>query len=112
MKCCDIYPGLLNRRIAIERKTLTPDALGGFTEIWSQHALPWAHIKPMTGRELLHADKIDARAASRFIIRYRSDLSEDDRISYRGDLYNIRSIVNIEERDEYTEILADRGVAQ
>ena len=112
MNCCDIYPGLLNRRISIERKTLTADSLGGFTEEWQPLAQPWAHIKPMSGRELIHADKIDATAVSRFVIRFNANLREDDRILYRGVYYNIRSLINIEERDQYTEITAERGVAQ
>lgn len=112
MKCCDIYPGMLNRRISIERKTLTADALGGFTEIWQPLAQPWANIKPMSGREIIHADKIDAVAVSRFIIRHNPNLREDDRVLYRGNYYNIRSLVNIDEQYEYTEITAERGVAQ
>ena len=112
MKCCDITVGMLSRRISIERKTLTPDELGGFAEVWQPLAQPWAHIKPMSGRELLHADKIDAPAASRFVIRYNANLREDDRVLYRGTYYNIRSLVNIDESDEYTEITAERGVAQ
>lgn len=112
MNCCEIYPGMLNRRISIERKTLTADALGGFTESWQSLSQPWAHIKPMSGRELIHADKIDAVAVSRFIIRYNRNLREDDRVLYRGVYYNIRSLVNIDEQDEYTEITAERGVAQ
>lgn len=112
MKCCDLYPGMLNKRIIIQRKTLTPDSLGGFTEVWSQIANPWAHIKPMSGRELIHADKIDATAVSRFIIRYNPNLLESDRVLYRGTYYNIRSLINVDEKDEYTEVTAERGVAQ
>jgi SPP1 family predicted phage head-tail adaptor len=103
---------MLNRRISIERKTLTPDALGGFDEVWQPLAQPWAHIKPMSGRELIHADKIGASATSRFVIRYNANLIESDRVLYRGVYYNIRSLVNIDEADEYTEITAERGVAQ
>ena len=112
MKCCDITVGMLNRRIIIERKTLTPDALGGFDEVWQPLAQPWAHIKPMSGREMLHADQLNASAISRFIIRCNRNLREDDRVLYRGTYYNIRSLVNIDEADEYTEITAERGVAQ
>ena len=112
MNCCGITPGMLTRRISIERLTTTPDALGGFAESWAAIAMPYAHIKPMSGRELVNADKLDALAVSRFVIRYRSDLRESDRVNYRGTRYNIRSIVNINERDEWLEITAERGVAQ
>lgn len=112
MKCCDITVGMLNRRISIERLQLTPDTLGGFTEVWQPLSQPWAFIKPMSGRELLSADKIEATAVSRFVIRYNKNLLESDRVLYRGVYYNIRSLVNIDELDEYTEITAERGVAQ
>jgi SPP1 family predicted phage head-tail adaptor len=112
MKCCDITVGMLNRRISIERLAVTADTLGGFTETWQPLSQPWAHIKPMSGRELIHADQISALAVSRFVIRYNRYLVESDRVLYRGVYYNIRSLVNIDEADEYTEITAERGVAQ
>ena len=112
MKCCDITPGMFNRRIIVERKALTADELGGFAEVWQTFSQPWAYIKPMSGRELIHADQINATAISRFIIRYTNALREDDRILYRGNYYNIRSIINIDEANKYTELTAVRGVAQ
>jgi len=112
MKCCDITPGKLNRKIAINRRQLTPDNIGGFDQALVNLANPWAMIKPKSGTELLHADKLDAKAMSEFTIRYRTDLVESDLIEYRGVEYNIRSIINIEEADKYLLILAERGVAQ
>lgn len=112
MNCCDIYPGMLSRRISIERLQLTPDALGGFTEAWQPLSQPWAYIKPSSGRESVSADKLEATAVSRFVIRYNKNLLESDRVLYRGVYYNIRSLINIDEQDEYTEVIAERGVAQ
>lgn len=91
------------------------DDLGGFSTEW-QSMTPkkykWAKVKPMSGRELIHADKIDATAASTFVVRFDSDILESDKILFKSREYNIRSIVNVEEDDRFLSILGERGVAQ
>lgn len=112
MKCCDITPSDLRHRIQIYRLNEVADALGGFTTTWALHKTKWAKVAPMSGRELIHADKIDATAASTFTIRFDTDVLESDKIAFKGNDYNIRSIVNLDEDDRFLSILGERGVAQ
>lgn len=112
MKCCDITPSDLRHRIQIYRLNEVADALGGFTTTWVLHKTKWAKVKPMPGRELIHADKIDATAASTFTVRFDADILESDKIVFKGNDYNIRSIVNVDEEDRFLSILGERGVAQ
>lgn len=112
MKCCDITPSDLKHKIQIYRLAEVADSLGGFTTSWILHKTKWAKVKPMSGRELIHADKIDATAASTFTVRFDADILESDKIAFKGDDYNIRSIVNIDEGDRFLSILGERGVAQ
>lgn len=112
MKCCDITPSDLRCKIQIYRLTEVADALGGFTATFTLHKTKWAKVKPMSGRELIHADKIDATAASTFTVRFDADILESDKIVFKGNDYNIRSIVNVDELDRFLSILGERGVAQ
>lgn len=112
MKCCDITPSDLKHKIEILRLVEAPDSLGGFTTSWVSVKSKWAKVKPMSGRELIHADKIDATAASTFVVRFDSDILESDKILFKSREYNIRSIVNVEEDDRFLSILGERGVAQ
>ncbi len=112
MKCCDITPSNLRCKIEIHRLTEDADDLGGFTTTWSLLKTKWAKVAPMSGRELIHADKIDATAVSTFTVRFDVDILESDKIVFKGKEYNIRSIVNVDEDDRFLSILGERGVAQ
>ena len=112
VKCCDITPSSLNRKVEIQSLTVTPTDTGGFTQSWSLLATSWAKIKNASGTELIHADQLGAVAFSDFTIRYRSDLNESMRILYRGTYFQIRHINNIEEADKFLIIKAERGVTQ
>lgn len=103
---------MLSRKIVIQRLTLTPDSVGGFSESWVTLSSPFARCKPMTGREVLRADRLNSPQMYEFIIRWRSGLLMTDRIQFRGELYNIRSIVNIDEADMWLQIMGEKGVAQ
>lgn len=112
MKCCDITPSDLKHKVEILRLVEVADDLGGFITSWVSVKSKWAKVNPMSERELIHADKIDATAASTFVVRFDSDILESDKILFKSREYNIRSIVNIEEDDRFLSILGERGVAQ
>ncbi|AIM40718.1 head closure Hc1 [Idiomarinaceae phage 1N2-2] len=113
MKCCDVKLGDLNRKIEIRSRQVTgSDPMGGDIIEWVTHAEPWAKMKPMTGREQYRADKLNAEGMTQVIIRYRDDLDETMKVVYRDVEYQIRSIINVEERDEWTELMIERGVSQ
>ena len=112
MKCCDITPSSLNRKIEIQSLVVTPTDAGGFTESWVTLTSAWSKIKNASGTELIHADQLGAVAFSDFTIRYRSDLNESMRIIYRGTEFQVRHINNIEEADKFLIIKAERGVSQ
>jgi head-tail adaptor len=57
-------------------------------------------------------DRVNASAMYLFVIRYRTDVEESDRILWKGEFYNIRYIAQGTGRALYLEIDAERGVAQ
>jgi SPP1 family predicted phage head-tail adaptor len=106
-------PGELDKLITIQRGTETDDGMGGKTIAWNAVVSDlWAHVRPRTANEQERFDKLNATAVYLFVIRYRSDLLESDRIVWDGVEYNIRSILTKGGRSMYLEIEAERGVAQ
>jgi len=105
-------PGELDQRITIKREILTDDGLGGqditLTNIATCIS---AHSRNLSGKESERYDKLNATSLNIFVVRYRDDLREDDRIEWDGNSYNIRHIPNNGGRKLYTEILAETGVA-
>lgn len=103
--------GALDQRITIERETLTDDGAGGKLSTWATLATVWGEVKPMNGSELLARGGVVAVSKVRFTIRNSLALSETDRISWGGKVYNIREILTAGNRPLTIEIVAERGVS-
>lgn len=107
--------GSLDQRITFERFSETPDGAGGVTRTWSPIApwpTVWAHVKPRLGRESMEQGRVADTQMATFTVRHRSDLSEIDRIVWRGEPWNIRRIMRTSQRQQFIEIDAERGVHQ
>lgn len=106
--------GRLTERITFERPSRAEDGLGGQVETWAELAhVPqvWAEVRPQSGREAMMEGQVQARAIALFTVRTRLDLSEADRIVWRGVPYNIRALPSVGPRDPYMTIQAERGSA-
>ena len=102
--------GALNKRITIQIPTKAPDGMGSFTITWTDHATVFCAIWPLMGRELVQAMQTDMVVSHRIRIRYRSVFRPDWRIK-RGDRYfNIVSIVNVGERNEWLDLMCKETV--
>lgn len=114
MKISSVQIGKLDQRITLQRFTETPDGIGGVTRTWAILAsVPtvWAHVQPRLGREGLEQGRMNASLMATFTIRYRSDITELDRIVWRGETWNIRRIMRTTQRAQFLEVDAERGVA-
>ena len=112
MKCCDITAGQLNIKTQIYSPAETSNGQGGFTKSWVLLVSPWARVKPKSGSEKLHSQRLNAHGLASMIIRHREDLNESMKVVVRGRDHQVRSIVNIEEADEWIELIIERGVPQ
>jgi SPP1 family predicted phage head-tail adaptor len=105
--------GELDQLITIKREVRTSDGMGGDTVTLTDVAADlFAHVRPRSGKEIGTHDRVEAPAKYLFVIRYRSDLKDSDRIVWNGATYNIRYIATRGYRSMYMEIEAERGVTQ
>ena len=104
--------GELDQFISILRDTETDDGMGGqdLTPVIVASDL-YARVKPMSGSEAKNFEKLNATMTNSFVIRYRNDILETDRISWGSEDYNIRAIQKAGIRELYLQIFAERGVA-
>jgi len=84
----------LNRRVALEAQTLTPDGGGGFSASWDAIATVWAAIEPLNGAEVFGPDASEARVRYRIIIRRRSDVLAGMRVNDGGRLFEIKAVLD------------------
>jgi SPP1 family predicted phage head-tail adaptor len=98
--------GRLRHRITIEEPTRTADGMGGWTVTWTEVSTVWAGVEPVSGKERIAADAVEAEVTHKVIIRYASWLTPDMRITFGDRHFDIRAIINPAEKDVMQEILA------
>lgn len=89
----------LDRRIVIEQRTDTRNALGEGVPAWTTFATVWAQRVPMRGAELFAAQQVVPQVENKLRIRWRDDLDESMRIVDDGVTYGIQHIAEIGRRD-------------
>ena len=92
--------GKMDRRIVIERATLTTNTYGERAESWGTLATVWAEIsyKFGSGTESIQSDQILTKQPVSFIIRYSTTTSgviPTDRVNYDGNYYQIEALQEI-----------------
>jgi SPP1 family predicted phage head-tail adaptor len=70
----------------------------------------WAAVEPLQGRELFAAQEHHSEVTTRIRIRYRPGITAAMRVAFDGRLYNIRSIIDREERHRELQLLCTEGV--
>lgn len=100
-----INPGELRHSIEVQDKTETRGTGGDFIETWAVKTRTKAKIETLTGRELVEAQQVDARATKKVTLRYTDSVSPSDRIVRGCDIYHPIWINNIEERNVVLEAI-------
>lgn len=90
--------GLMRRVVTIRTNTQTPDGMGGYTETPTDVANIPARVEPMEGRELLLAQQTVGDRPYRFTLRYRSGMTGAKVVIYDGRTFDIKSVMDPEER--------------
>ncbi len=96
--------GDMRRWITIEQQAPTQNARGEEVPTWTTFATAWAAIIPLSGRELLAAQQIQASVTHRIVLRYLSGLDPSMRIVYNGRYFDIQQVININEQSRQMEL--------
>jgi SPP1 family predicted phage head-tail adaptor len=80
--------------------------MGGVTETWSDVATVWANIRPITGKEYFASGAVQADVTHYVTIRYYDGLTPKHRLVYDGRVFEIRHVLNIQERNTMQLLLA------
>lgn len=100
--------GELRHRIKIQK---LDEAQGGTGEIlkgdadWTDFATRSAAIEPLQGRELFIAQQVSAEVNTRVRLRHLAGVTPRMRILFDGREFDIKSVLNLGERNRETELL-------
>lgn len=96
-----MFAGKLDRRIFIDRPTVTQNTLGEEITVWVQAARVWASWRRASARETLAGAEIAATVSDIFEIRYSSQVADVEpkwRLTYEGTEYDIETVDEIGRR--------------
>lgn len=103
-KC--FHAASLDKRVRIEAAIATSDGQGGFEEEWIRVLTLWAKIDPVKGMEKFQADQTQTPVTHKILMRYRSDITTKNRITYNDRIFQIKEIINPGEDDNFLHITA------
>lgn len=112
MKCSKICSGNLRHKVELQKYTLAPDGMGGQIETWTTYATVWGQIKPISGIEGMMGMQLQAEVSHDILLRYRDDVDASHRVKYGDRLFNIRAVIDVEERKRWLDLRCEEGVAQ
>lgn len=91
--------GSMDRRVTFQEPLFSVDAsnqkkITGWQNITTNPTV-FANVDEVSGSEAIQAEQLNGLKASTFIIRYREDLSNENRILYSGEKYDIHVILEV-----------------
>jgi len=105
--------GKMDRRISVERATLTTNAYGERVETWAALATVWADVTyRVGGSESIQSEQIFSEQRVNFTIRYSNTLSNlktSDRVTYNSEIYQIEGVQEIGRNEGIRLITTLRG---
>lgn len=112
MKCCDITAGMLRHLVNFEAQQNVADGGGGSKLNWVPFAanVP-GFLNPMvrSARESVFAKRLETNITHHFITRFRADIDSDHRVVFNGRLFQIRGVINMEERNIWLDLVLEEG---
>jgi len=88
--------GRMRNRITLQNPVVTVDDFGADNITYTDASSVWAEIESKGSRELMIADQFVAIAVYKIYIRYVEGLTEQNRIKFGDNIFNIESIENPE----------------
>ena len=115
--CSKYSSGMLNATVAIQRKSRLADGMGGYVDAWTTIATPFAMFTPMSGGQLFAAQRINPRLSVKLVIRFKGDsfdapyYTAADQIIYRNRTYAISSVIDVDNEQQWIEMMLEEGVS-
>ena len=97
--------GKLRHRIRLQRPIITKDSIGSEIESLEDMGNAWATIEPISSKSYSKTKQSPTDISTKIIIRYRKDVTPRMVVIFRGALFRIKKVINLEERCVFLELL-------
>ena len=102
--------GTLRHYVEIQVASTAQNATGEPSVTWATSSYAYAAIMPLRGREYLTASQERSAVTHRIRIRHLSGLNPKKRIKFGSRYFNIGSVINVDERNIYQDIMASEEI--
>lgn len=105
--------GHLRHRVTFQRATVTTNTLGENVQTWSDLVTTHARVEPLAGKERFAAMQQQAEVDYRVLCRYQAalaDLAPDDRVLFAGQVFDVRAVINTDERNIELQVFVKRHI--
>lgn len=109
-KCDCLSASKLIHSAAIYTESKVADGIGGFTRAWVLLDTVKCRFTPKRGKEVLLQERIKNPITHEVIMRYRDDFNHNAKLVYDGREFNIKSVIDINERKRWLSIDALENV--
>lgn len=89
--------GTLNKQITIQSPSTTQDDYGQPTTDWTDLMTTWASIRAATSKEVYAASGFTSQLSHIITIRWRPGVQANQRIAYRGRVFEIQTVADPDE---------------
>ena len=90
--------GKLRHYIAIEQPVEVQDEQGGISRTWAEMVHAWAEITALNASENTGQPQVRGMATHAIRTRYVASVSPEMRVVFRGRVFNITGVQDIDER--------------
>jgi SPP1 family predicted phage head-tail adaptor len=109
-----VTSGRLRDRIIVQRAVGGDDGYGNVINSWADHLTLWADVREALGKETVAAGRVEESRTATIRVRASTqsrEITAADRLSVRGNIWNIRSISEVSNDRKLLEMLCEVGVA-
>jgi len=103
--------GKMRYRVKVENATNTRDTGGGLSQAYTTVSFMYADIRPKSANSSYRQGMVQEKVSHEVTIRYMKNISTNSRISYGTRLFDVKGIINVDERSRFLTLLCDEGVA-
>ena len=105
-----VASGKFNRRMRFQRRSEAQDSYGQQAQTWADAFTSWVSIEPMSGRELMSAQAVNAETTHKVEMRYRPGVNSALRGIYQGRVFNILAVMDEDMAHKVLTLLCSEGL--
>ena len=93
-------------RIEILTLTKTADGQGGYASVWATYDTRWAKVKTIKALEQYKSLQVDNPLEVIFWLRWDKNITDEMRVRFNKNVYEVLGLVNVDEMNVELEISA------